>query len=108
MSEWRAPPTTMAPPEVYAAWEAKLDTMPTLEPHAMRQFSRPISSAACERVFSYLTHMDRSDRNCMKKETLRLLLFLRGNNEILDELVREANETRLNAGVQAAKRAKKQ
>ena len=42
----------------------------------------------------------------MKKDTLRLLLFLRGNNDILGELVREANETRLNAGVQAAKRAK--
>ena len=106
VSQWRAPPTTMTPSEVYAAWEAKIDTMPTLAPHAMRQFSRPISSAACERVFSYLTHMDRSDRNCMKKETLRVLLFLRGNNEILDELVREANEARLSAGIQAAKRAR--
>jgi len=106
VSEWRAPTATMAPPEVYAAWKARLATMPTLAPHAMRQFSRPISSAACERVFSYLTHMDRADRNGMKKETLRLLLFLRGNNEILDELVLEANEARINAGIQGAKRAK--
>ena len=82
MSEWRAPPTTMSQPEVYAAWKAKLDTKTTLAPYAMRQFSRPISAAACERVFSSLTHMDRSDRSCMKKETLRLLLFLHGNHEV--------------------------
>jgi hypothetical protein len=37
---------------------------------------------------------------------LRLLLFLRGNNEILDELALEAYEARLNAGIQGAKRAK--
>jgi hypothetical protein len=107
VSEWRAPPTTMSPPEVYAAWKAKLDTMPTLAPHAMRQFSRPISAAACERVFSYLTHMDRSDRSCMKKETLRLLLFLHGNHEVLSKLVSEANDARINEGVQSAKKAKK-
>ena len=89
--------TTMVPPELYAAWKAEFATMPTLAPHAMRQFLRPISSSACERIFSYLTHMDRADRSGTKKETLHLLILLRGNSEILDKLVQEAYAARLNA-----------
>jgi hypothetical protein len=107
---WRAPPAVMSPTDVYAAWKAKVASMPTLAPHAMRQFSRPISSAACERVFSFLEHMDRSDRRRMKKETLRLLLFLRGNQEILNQLVEEVNAARVGAevGENRAKRARNQ
>ena len=78
--------------------------MPALAPYAMRQFSRPISSAACERVISFLEHMDRSDRRQMKKETLRLLLFLRGNQDILDQLVQEVNAARVDAEVTGNKR----
>ena len=104
--DWRAPPAVMSPTEVYAAWKAKVASMPTLAPHAMRQFSRPISSAACERVFSFLEHMDRSDRRRMKKETLRLLLFLRGNQEILNQLVEEVNAARVAEDVRNAKRSR--
>jgi len=104
--DWRAPPAVMSPTEVYAAWKAKVASMPTLAPHAMRQFSRPISSAACERVFSFLEHMDRSDRRRMKKETLRLLLFLRGNQEILNQLVEEVNAARVAEDVGNAKRSR--
>ena len=43
----------------------------------------------------------------MKKETLRLLLFLHGNHEVLSKLVSEANDARINEGVQSAKKAKK-
>ena len=70
----------------------------------MRQFSRPISlsAAACKRIFSYL---DRYERSCKKKKTLRLLLFLRGNHE-LSKLVSEANDARIiNQGLQATKKA---
>ena len=104
VADWRAPSVTMSPTEVYAAWKAKLANMPALAPHAMRQFSRPISSAACERVFSFLEHMDRSDRRQMKKETLRLLLFLRGNQDILDQLVQEVNAARVDTEVTGNKR----
>ena len=97
VSELHAPLATMVPPELYAAWKAEFATMPTLAPHAMRQFLRPISSSACERIFSYLTHMDRADRSGTKKETLHLLILLRGNSEILDKLVQEAYAARLNA-----------
>ena len=40
----------------------------------------------------------------MKKETLCFLLFLRGNQEILDQLVREVNATRVEADVAGNKR----
>ena len=110
VADWRAPPKQMSPFEVYAFWKGKLGNMPTLARHAMLMFSRPMSSAACERVFSYLTHMDSSDRRNMKKDTLRHLLFLRGNHEIFDLLVREKNEVRLREEAQGnrdAKRSKK-
>ena len=109
VKDWRAPAATMKPAEVYAAWQAKVESMPRLAPHAMRQFSRPISSAACERVFSYLEDMDSSDRRRMQKKLLRDLLFLRGNHEVLDQLVREENGARLQAVVDSnnGKRARK-
>ena len=40
----------------------------------------------------------------MKKETLRLLLFLRGNQDILDQLVQEVNAARVDAEVTGNKR----
>ena len=107
VADWRAPPKQMSPFEVYSFWKSKLGTMPALARHAMLMFSRPISSAACERVFSYLTHMDSSDRSRMQKDTLRHLLFLRGNHEIFDLLVMEANHARVNAETDAHRAAKK-
>jgi len=105
--DWHAPPKQMSPFEVYSFWKSKLGTMPILARHAILIFSRPVSSATCERVFSYLTHMDSSDRSRMQKDTLRHLLFLRGNHEIFDLLVMEANHARVNAETDAHRAAKK-
>jgi hypothetical protein len=99
--QWRAPASTMSPPEVYAAWKAKLGVWPHLAKHAMRCFSRPISSAACERIFSYLEDMDRSDRARMESKTLARLLFLRGNWEIFEELVQQENAANILAAAEA-------
>ena len=57
----------------------------------MRVCSRPTSSACCERIFSYLEHMDSSDRSNMSKDLLRDLLFLRGNHVTVRDLVDEAS-----------------
>lgn len=67
---------------------------------ATRALLRPLSAAACERIFSYLTQMDAADRSLTSKETLRLELFLRGNWEILEELRAEWHADKL-AGKQA-------
>jgi hypothetical protein len=64
VDEWRQP-ATLSPMEVYAYWESKTDEWNILAPHAMRMFSRPVSSAACERVFIKLSGMDDSDRSNM-------------------------------------------
>lgn len=59
MSEWRTyvsewkQPEKLKPADVYKYWFNKRDEWKVLAPHAMRMFSRPISAAACERVFSY-------------------------------------------------------
>ena len=63
----------------------------------MKQLSRPMSAACAERVFSYLSHMDASDRRTMKKETLKLLLFLCANHATLSELVEEESARRVMA-----------
>ena len=70
----------------------------------MQSFSRPISSACCERIFSYLEKMDDSDKRNMKKETLRRLLFLRGNWRVLHQIVEEDHATRVSAGIKERKR----
>ena len=62
---------------------------------ATRALLRPLSAAACERIFSYLTQMDAADRSLTSKETLRLELFLRGNWEILEELRAEWHADKL-------------
>ena len=108
VGDWRQPAEPMSPTVVYAAWQGKLDSMPELARHAMREFSRPISAAACERVFSYLEHMDRSDRRRMQKELLRNNLFLHGNHEIMAQLLEEANAARVLQDAASAKRARKQ
>ena len=63
----------------------------------MREFSKPISSAACERVFSLLEGMNREDRCKMQAPTLAKLLFLRGNADIMRDALREANALRMKA-----------
>ena len=56
----------------------------------LRALLRPLSSAGCERVFSYLKQMDDATRRTMDPETLELLLFLRANWRIVKELQSEA------------------
>ena len=101
--QWRPPATTMSPPEVYAAWKAKLNEWPHLAKHAMRCYSRPMSAAACERMFSYLEDMNSADRARMESKTLAILLYLRGNWEIFEELVQEENDARIEAQAEAAR-----
>ena len=69
----------------------------------MREFSKPINSAACERVFSLLEEMNSKERErererCkMQAPTLSKLLFLRGNADILRAATRDANALRMKA-----------
>ena len=68
----------------------------------MRMFSRPVSSAACERVFSKLSEMDDSDRSNMNAETLKNILFLRGNSETMRSVLVDENAKRIQAEKSAA------
>ena len=84
----------LSPREVYDWWKKRGSTsqdtgLRLLCEVAMRSFSRPISAACCERIFSFLEKMDDSDRRSMMKETLRRLLFLRGNWHLLDTMLKE-------------------
>lgn len=104
VKEWEKPAVTMTPMQVYASWKGKAQSWPTLAPHAMRSFNRPLSAAACERVFSFLEHMNSSDRMRMESKTLANILFLRGNWEVLSDLVTETNADRLTDNVKKNKR----
>ena len=57
--------------------------------HALHIFCRPLSSASCERVFSFLTGLDDEKRRSMGKDLLRMLLFLKGNSVIVSQLAAE-------------------
>ena len=70
----------------------------------MRSFSRPVSSACCERIFSYLEHMDASDRQTTGKATLQRLLFLRGNWRLLAQMTEEEYARRVDTQAQSQKR----
>ena len=85
--------------QVYEYWESKTDDWDILAPYAMRMFSRPVSAAACERVFSCLTKMDSADRNKMQQKTLANILFLRGNSQLMRAELRSANSHRINAAI---------
>ena len=64
----------------------------------MREFSKPINSTACERVFSLLEGMNRKERErCKMPPILSKLLFLRGNADIMRDALREANALRMKA-----------
>jgi hypothetical protein len=93
VDNWQKPGTPLEPRQVFAFWKAYAagpnPSLAALGKVAMRMYSRPISSACCERIFSYLTHMDVSDRQTMGKDTLAMLLFLRGNWRLLHEMIDE-------------------
>jgi hypothetical protein len=95
VSEWEK--TKLSPAKVYKYWEEKSEHWEILGPHAMREFSRPVSSAACERVFSLLEGMNREDRCKMQAPTLAKLLFLRGNADIMRAALKDANALRMKA-----------
>ena len=82
----------------YQHWKALKARDPSfrhLADLAMRHLLRPLSSAVCERVFSFLTKLDTAQRRTMSAKTLEMLLFLRANWHIVEELVkREADMIR--------------
>jgi hypothetical protein len=105
-------PKALPPRDVFAYWKAFADTdnpgRKLLGTLAMQSFSRPISSACCERIFSYLEKMDDSDRRNTKKGTLRRLLFLRGNWRVLHQIVEEEHAARVSADMARRKRRQRE
>jgi predicted ArsR family transcriptional regulator len=81
----------MSAAETFVYWTeaAKTSKTKTLAQLALRHLLRPISAASCERVFSYLTLMDVSNRRNMGRPLLMSLLKLRGNAETVLELAAE-------------------
>ena len=92
-SSWKKPKETLSPRAVCIFWRTYKDgsnpSLKALGALALKEFSRPISAACCERVFSYLTQMDTPDRATMGKKTLQMLLFLRGNWHLVHDMVDE-------------------
>jgi hypothetical protein len=88
---WRQPAQLLSPKEVYARWKTRAANanagVATLARLALVQLLRPISAASCERIFSFLTHMDSADRIAMNSDTLQRTLFLRGNWRLLHQMV---------------------
>ena len=95
LSEWERMKLSLA--EVYKYWEKKSEQWNILGPHAMREFSRPGSPAACERVFSLLEGLNREARCKMQGPTLAKLLFLRRNADIMRSSLKDANARRIQA-----------
>ena len=93
MAAWRKPAQHLPPKEVYARWKARAEdpnpSLAALGQYAQVQLLRPMSAASCERIFSYLSHMDAPDRMTMMPVTLQGSLFLRGNWGILHQMVEE-------------------
>ena len=108
VKHWVKPPQTLPPPAVFEFWKeySQRDTpgLAALGRLAMMSFSRPVSSACCERIFSYLEHMDASDRQTTGKATLQRLLFLRGNWRLLTQMTEEEYARRVDTQAQSRKR----
>jgi len=108
VKHWVKPPQTLAPPAVFEFWKeySQRDTpgLAALGRLAMRSFSRPVSSACCERIFSYLEHMDAADRATMGKALLEKLLFLRGNWRLITQMTEEEYARRVDTLAQSRKR----
>ena len=112
MASWEKPAAQLSPAAVCKYWRAHAAganaSLSELGKQAIKEFSRPISSACCERIFSYLTHMDSSDRQTMGKDLLATLLFLRGNWSLVHLMAEE--ERRASVALRAAEneRSKRQ
>ena len=103
---WKEPDEKLTPQQVFEEWVRRTQApwgyfMRKLAAHALVKWSRPISSAGAERVFSYLSQMDAPTRSCMSARSLRNQLFLRGNWQVMGELVRTADSARRNGPVAA-------
>ena len=70
-------------PSTISYWKALHQTSLELSTIALLWLLHPTNSASVERVFSYLTDMDRKSRRNMSRETLHDLLFLRGNWQVV-------------------------
>jgi hypothetical protein len=96
---WRKPAKELTPREVFNSWveaaTSETDGSRALGERGALSVSRPMSAACCERIFAFLEHMDASDRMNMSKGTLKMLLFLRGNHRIVNELISDANASRI-------------
>ena len=65
---------------------------------ALHHLLRPISSASCERIFSILTDMDRSNRRLAGRDLIINNLKLRGNKDVVSNLIAtSAADTRAGA-----------
>ena len=106
--EWKMKKNVLSPVDVYSYWEGKRDDWNILAPYAMRMFSRPVSSAACERIFSFMEGMNRKDRCNMEALTLQKVLFVRGNSKTMKSLLQDENASRIQAELEqdAMERAK--
>jgi hypothetical protein len=69
--------------ETYTYYQKLAGSHPLLSKYARLHLLRPISAASCERVFSKLTLMDRSNRRNMETEILEQTLFLTANWRIV-------------------------
>lgn len=97
----------MAPKEVFKYWSSLADCDETFEvaKYALWNLLRPMSSAAAERIFSYLTQMDDSRRRNMGKKALTLDLYIRGNWRVVNMLLAEYAQQRRDTQVLAASTA---
>lgn len=98
----------VTPSAAYTYWKSMREEWPNLSALAMRLIMRPVSSAAVERIFSYLTKMDAKDRQSMKEATLYNLLFIRSNWRLLKEMIAQhavADRARHSAAEEATREA---
>lgn len=94
---------------VYRYWKTLLvsssESARALARLALRHWMRPLSSASCERVFSYLTKMDTADRRSTGSSTLRNILMLRGNWRLVRQMLAERAAERVRHDLARSERA---
>ena len=84
-AEYKAPPagTIIPPAATMQYWMGIKAHAPDLSKYACFCLLRPNGNAAPERLMSLLTAMDKPSARTTKAQTLRQVLFLRGNAEIV-------------------------
>jgi hypothetical protein len=86
---WAAVDGAMTPRDTYKYYLGlgKTPVTRSLSALGLHHLLRPLSAASCERVFSYLSQMDTTNRRSMGKKLVSQLLYLRSNHHIIRELV---------------------